>query len=40
MTTIHNYFKLNMGVDSSLNGRRAGKMWELVVLKKATPMNV
>jgi hypothetical protein len=35
--TLHNFFKLNMGVEISLKSRgRIGKIEELVGLKKAT----
>jgi hypothetical protein len=39
--TLHNFFKLNMGVEIFLKeGGRVGKMGELVDLMKATSMIV
>jgi hypothetical protein len=35
--TLHNFLKLNMGVEIFLKGGNVGKMGELVVLKKTTP---
>jgi hypothetical protein len=41
MTTLHNFFKLNVGIEKCLKGeRRVEKMGELVGLKKATQMIV
>jgi hypothetical protein len=41
MTTLHNFFKLNVGIEKCLKGdRRVGKMGELVGLKKATQVIV
>jgi hypothetical protein len=41
LTTLLNFFKLNMGFEIFWRGRgRVGKIWDLVGLQKATPMIV